>query len=141
VSITKAKAERIAAMFVDGQTIDQIAISGLAGGWTRAEAEQVAADAGWRIRRGRTHQPERPPVTRKAAPRVKGRRPVLQPRERPEQPWTIDEIANDLRVSPMTVYRLIHGGELRAMRVGRSFRVAADEYDRYLNNCSVDGVA
>ena len=28
-----------------------------------------------------------------------------------------------MRVSKMTVYRLVHGGELPAVRVGRSFRV------------------
>jgi excisionase family DNA binding protein len=35
-------------------------------------------------------------------------------------------------VSKMTVYRLVHGGELPAIRVGRSFRVPADAVDEYL---------
>jgi len=30
-----------------------------------------------------------------------------------------------MRVSKMTVYRLVHNGELPAVRVGRSFRVHA----------------
>ena len=37
-----------------------------------------------------------------------------------------------MRVSKMTVYRLVHGGELPAVRVGRSFRVNEDDVDEYL---------
>ena len=37
--------------------------------------------------------------------------------------YTVAEVAARLRVSKMTVYRLVHGGELPAARVGRSFRV------------------
>jgi excisionase family DNA binding protein len=37
-----------------------------------------------------------------------------------------------MRVSKMTVYRLVHGGELPAVRVGRSFRVKEDDVDEYL---------
>lgn len=36
---------------------------------------------------------------------------------------TVAEIAGRLRVSKMTVYRLIDCGELQAIRVGRSLRV------------------
>lgn len=36
---------------------------------------------------------------------------------------TVNEVAEIMRVSKMTVYRLIHGGELPAIRVGKSFRV------------------
>ncbi len=36
---------------------------------------------------------------------------------------TVTEVANVMRVSKMTVYRLIHAGELPAIRVGKSFRV------------------
>jgi excisionase family DNA binding protein len=38
---------------------------------------------------------------------------------------TVAEVASLMRVSKMTVYRLIHNGELPAVRVGRSFRVHA----------------
>ena len=37
-----------------------------------------------------------------------------------------------MRVSKMTVYRLVHAGELPAVRVGRSFRVPQDAVDDYL---------
>lgn len=36
---------------------------------------------------------------------------------------TVAEVAAHIRVSKMTVYRLVHSGELEAVRVGRSFRV------------------
>jgi len=36
---------------------------------------------------------------------------------------TVAEVASLMRVSKMTVYRLVHSGELPAARVGRSFRV------------------
>lgn len=42
--------------------------------------------------------------------------------ERP-QFVTVAEVADIMRVSKMTVYRMIHAGELPAMRVGKSFRV------------------
>jgi excisionase family DNA binding protein len=37
--------------------------------------------------------------------------------------WTVDEIAERLRVSVMTIYRAIHAEELHALRFGRQFRV------------------
>jgi excisionase family DNA binding protein len=45
---------------------------------------------------------------------------------------TIAEVAALMRVSKMTVYRLVHGGELAAVRVGRSFRVSEEDVDEYL---------
>ena len=45
---------------------------------------------------------------------------------------TVAEVAGLLRVSTMTVYRLIKAGELSAARVGRSYRVTEDDVDRYL---------
>ncbi len=45
---------------------------------------------------------------------------------------TIAEVAAMMRVSKMTVYRLVHGGELPALRVGRSFRVLEEDVDEYL---------
>jgi excisionase family DNA binding protein len=45
---------------------------------------------------------------------------------------TIAEVAAKMRVSKMTVYRLVHSGELPAVRVGRSFRVTEDDVNDYL---------
>ncbi len=36
---------------------------------------------------------------------------------------TVNEVAELMRVSRMTVYRLIHSGELPAVRAGKSFRI------------------
>ena len=47
---------------------------------------------------------------------------------------TVREVASTLRVSNMTVYRLIKSGELSAVRVGRSFRVSEVDVDRYLSS-------
>lgn len=46
---------------------------------------------------------------------------------------TVGEVAATLRVSTMTVYRLINAGQLPAVRIGRSFRVREGELDRYLD--------
>lgn len=45
---------------------------------------------------------------------------------------TVQEVADLMRVSSMTVYRLIKSGELAAVRVGRSFRVSEPDVDAYL---------
>jgi excisionase family DNA binding protein len=39
---------------------------------------------------------------------------------------TVAEVSNMLRVSKMTIYRMVHSGELTHVRVGRSFRIPAD---------------
>jgi len=45
---------------------------------------------------------------------------------------TVDEIAARLRVSRMTIYRLVHEGEIPAIRVGHSFRVDEADLEVYL---------
>jgi excisionase family DNA binding protein len=44
----------------------------------------------------------------------------------------VAEVASVMRVSKMTVYRLVHSGELGAVRVGRSFRVPERAVHEYL---------
>ena len=44
------------------------------------------------------------------------------------------EVAALMRVSKMTVYRLVHSGELTAVRVGRSFRVPEKAVHDYLRD-------
>ena len=51
---------------------------------------------------------------------------------------TVAEVASMMRVSKMTVYRLVHSGELPAVRVGRSFRVPEQAVDDYLRDSFVD---
>ncbi len=47
---------------------------------------------------------------------------------------TVAEVADIMRVSKMTVYRLVHAGELPAVRVGRSFRVHDQAVSEYLGS-------
>ena len=46
---------------------------------------------------------------------------------------TVQEVAGIMRVSNMTVYRLIRSGELKAARVGRGYRIRESEVDAYLD--------
>jgi excisionase family DNA binding protein len=50
---------------------------------------------------------------------------------------TVAEVASIMRVSKMTVYRLVHSGELEAIRVGRSFRVPERAVHHYLEDAFV----
>jgi len=51
---------------------------------------------------------------------------------------TVAEVAAVMRVSKMTVYRLVHAGDLAAVRVGRSFRVPETAVHRYLRDALHD---
>lgn len=51
---------------------------------------------------------------------------------------TVAEVAKIMRVSKMTVYRMVHAGELPAVRVGRSFRVPESAVTDYLRDSFVD---
>ena len=50
---------------------------------------------------------------------------------------TVGEVAETMRVSNMTVYRLIKGGQLAAIRVGKSYRIRERDVDRFLSEQSV----
>lgn len=51
---------------------------------------------------------------------------------------TVAEVAAVMRVSKMTVYRLVHSGEMPAVRVGRSFRVPEQAVHDYLRDSFVE---
>jgi excisionase family DNA binding protein len=51
---------------------------------------------------------------------------------------TVAEVAEMMRVSRMTVYRLVHSGELPAVRFGRSFRVPESGVTEALNRPVAD---
>ena len=51
---------------------------------------------------------------------------------------TVAEVAKQLRVSNMTVYRLIKAGEMRAVRVGRGYRLKEDDVRQYLQQRYMD---
>ncbi|NPV59551.1 MAG: helix-turn-helix domain-containing protein [Actinobacteria bacterium] len=49
---------------------------------------------------------------------------------------TVNEVANILRVSNMTVYRLVKGGQIPAIRVGKNYRIKESDVNDYLNRGS-----
>jgi excisionase family DNA binding protein len=46
---------------------------------------------------------------------------------------TVGEVADLMRVSNMTVYRLIKGGQLAALRVGKNYRIRESDVSGYLS--------
>jgi excisionase family DNA binding protein len=86
-----------------------------------------------------------PMVQRPMGQRPMGQRPmaagpvVQRPAPRPAVSFlTVAEVAAIMRVSKMTVYRLVHGGEMAAVRVGRSFRVPEPAVREYLSGARTD---
>ena len=50
---------------------------------------------------------------------------------------TVAEVARIMRVSRMTVYRLVHDGKLPAVQVGRSMRIPEEAVRDYLRDSMV----
>jgi excisionase family DNA binding protein len=50
--------------------------------------------------------------------------------------WTVAEVAEHMRVSNMTIYRLIKAGELPAIRVGKNYRIRGGDLAAYLEAAS-----
>ena len=81
----------------------------------------------------------RPMAMRPATGQPLAAGPVLpRPAARAVSFLTVTEVAAIMRVSKMTVYRLLHGGELAAVRVGRSFRVPQPAVRDYLAGARTD---
>lgn len=53
---------------------------------------------------------------------------------------TVTEVAKLMRVSNMTVYRLIKSGSLRAVQVGNRYRVRESDVHQYLDDHYVKAV-
>ena len=51
---------------------------------------------------------------------------------------TVGEVARHLRVSNMTVYRLVNSGQLAAVRVGRGYRIREEDVRKYLEQRYMD---
>ncbi|GAA1048584.1 helix-turn-helix domain-containing protein [Arthrobacter russicus] len=54
---------------------------------------------------------------------------------------TVAEVAEVMRVSKMTVYRMVHSGELPAVRFGRSYRVPENAVNEHLRAAGLHGSA
>jgi excisionase family DNA binding protein len=50
---------------------------------------------------------------------------------------TVGEVATIMRVSNMTVYRLIKSGQLAAIRVGKNYRLRRSDIEHYLTERAV----
>ena len=51
---------------------------------------------------------------------------------------TVGEVARHLRVSNMTVYRLVKSGQLSAVRIGRGYRIREADMHKYLEQRYMD---
>ena len=96
--------------------------------------------AGARLQPGAGPVAQRPMAQRPMAQRPMGQGPTVErPAPRAAVTFlTVAEVAAIMRVSKMTVYRLVHGGELSAVRVGRSFRVPEPAVRSYLSEARTD---
>lgn len=50
--------------------------------------------------------------------------------------YTAEDLATKLGVNIMTIYRYIKAGRLKAHKIGKEFRIAKDEFERFLKNTS-----
>ncbi len=50
---------------------------------------------------------------------------------------TVGEVAATMRVSNMTVYRLIKAGQMPAIRVGKNYRIRESDVNKYLADRAV----
>lgn len=50
---------------------------------------------------------------------------------------TVVEVASLMRVSNMTVYRLIKSGQMAAIRVGKNYRIRESDVNHYLADRAV----
>jgi len=46
---------------------------------------------------------------------------------------TIKKVAEELEVNPETVYRLVRTNKLKALRIGRQYRIRREDLEEYLN--------
>jgi len=47
--------------------------------------------------------------------------------------YLVEELAEKLRVSNMTIYRYIKAGKVKAYKIGKEFRVDKEEFNNFLN--------
>jgi len=47
--------------------------------------------------------------------------------------YLVEELADALRVSKMTIYRYIKAGKVKAYKIGKEFRIDKSEFQSFLN--------
>ena len=50
--------------------------------------------------------------------------------------YKAEDLAEKLEVNIMTIYRYIKADRLKAHKIGKEFRIAKDEFERFLKNTS-----
>ncbi len=48
--------------------------------------------------------------------------------------YTAEELAKELKVNIMTIYRYIKAKKLRAYKIGKEFRIDKNEFNKFLEN-------
>jgi len=46
--------------------------------------------------------------------------------------YTVEDVAEILKVNPRTVYKMVEQGAIRSVRAGRQIRITSDALDTYL---------
>lgn len=64
--------------------------------------------------------------------------PILTPPKQPTRFSTVPEIAEFLRVSKMSVYRMCHSGALPAYQFGRQIRIPTQAVWDYMRGQKID---
>ena len=53
--------------------------------------------------------------------------------EKQQEFYLVEELAERLRVSKMTIYRYIKSGKVNAHKIGKEFRIGKEEFNKFLN--------
>ena len=48
--------------------------------------------------------------------------------------YTAEELATKSKLNVMTIYRYIKAGKLKAYKIGKEFRIAKDEFERFIKS-------
>lgn len=48
--------------------------------------------------------------------------------------YLVEELAEKLRVNPMTIYRYIKAGKLHAHKIGKEYRISRDVYENFIES-------
>ena len=48
--------------------------------------------------------------------------------------YTAEELAKELKVNIMTIYRYIKAKKLKAYKIGKEFRIDKQEFNKFLNS-------
>lgn len=52
--------------------------------------------------------------------------------------YTVEEAAAILKLGKSTVYSLLHEGKLKAVKIGRKWRITEDEINRILSGADIE---